>query len=186
MRSWIGFALAGVAVWAGSAADVVLSTAELALYPGTTAAIVVTVDVLDDWYIQARVPGLRNLIPTTLALEPADGLSLGTVRYPEPGVKWLSFARRELPVYSGTVRFTVPVTVARDAQPGARLVRTRLTYQPCSDTHCLLPTEEGITLVVHVLAPEGVASPGIFPWILAAGAFALGTLVIARRRGMRG
>lgn len=165
------------------ASEVVLTTVEIALYPGTTAAVLLTVDVLDGWYIQAPAPGLPNLIPTSLVVEGADGLDPGTVRYPDPGKKWLAFARRELPVYSGTVRFTVPFAVEPDAQPGTRVVRARLTYQPCSDRYCLPPTEEELTLVVHVLPREGVASPGISPWILSAAVpFVLGVLVVAYRR----
>ncbi len=137
--------------------ETVLVEAELALYPGSRAALAVTVDVLEGWYIQEHKPVMAELIPTVVTVEPAEGLVFGAVRYPPPEKKYLTFARRELGVYSGTVTFTVPVEVDKNAAPGLRLVKVLVQYQSCSDRYCLLPEVAERVIPVRVLPPEPAA-----------------------------
>jgi len=153
--------LATLAVLAGAAATaqtVVWADAGLAVYPGTAAAIVVTLDVLEGWYILDRAPPLPQLIPTQVVVHGPPGISVGEVQYPEPMRKWFSFARRELGVYTGEVEFIVPFVVAPDAEPGVRTIRAVLTYQPCSDRVCRPPEEEELLVSVRILPPTAVSS----------------------------
>jgi len=180
-------ATAAVAV---GAAPAVLATAELALYPGTRAAIVLRVDILGGRYIQDHQPALPHLVPTqvTVTVDGAAGIAVGPVRYPVSERKWFSFARRELGVYSGEVEFTVPLVVDRDAEPGMRTIRARIDYQACSDRVCYPPAVEELVVLVQVLPPESVSSGARASlWALrAAIPLTLGILVVRRRRLSRG
>jgi len=79
------------------------------------------------WHVNAARPGDENLIPTRLEdINPRKPLITG-VRYPEPAMRRLRFAGREMPVLEGRFRIT-----AKGRTSGAPL-RMRLTFQPCSD-----------------------------------------------------
>lgn len=168
----------------GMAHEVVVAHGAIALYPGTTAALVLTVDVLEGWYIQDREPTLPQLVPTRVVVEGAAGISPGGVQYPPPERKWFSFARRELRVYAGELEFIVPLVVAPDAEPGMRTVRVLLTYQACSDQVCRLPVTEELLVRVRVLPRKAASgSRGYAPWALAGvGVLALGVVGMRCRR----
>ncbi len=173
---WVILSMLAALVWAGGAQETVLVGGELALYPGSKAAVAVTVDILEGWYIQESKPALEQLVATVIRMEPAEGLVWEPVRYPKPEKKYFAFARRELGVYSGTVTFVVPVTVAPDAAPGLRLVKALVQYQSCSDRYCLAPELAEVTIPVRVLPPESVDQRSqihVAPWGWLGGAFFL-------------
>lgn len=120
-------------------------------HPGSTVYAAVVVQISDGWAIQAHKPSLPYLIPTTLSLHPAPGLSPGGVIYPEPVEKTLAFAGRKIAVYVGTVVFLVPLTIEADAEPGLRTTRGVLVFQPCTDTYCLFPEQYEVLIMVWVI-----------------------------------
>lgn len=128
-----------------------LPVVAVAGHPGSTAYIAVVLRISEGWAIQAHKPSLPYLIPTTLSLDPAPGLSPKEVIYPEPVEKSLAFARRKIAVYVGTVVFLVPLTIEADAEPGLRTIRGVLVVQPCTDTYCLLPEQYEVLIMVWVI-----------------------------------
>ncbi|MCX7751120.1 MAG: protein-disulfide reductase DsbD N-terminal domain-containing protein [Candidatus Bipolaricaulota bacterium] len=130
---------------------VVIPTPLVAVRRGGEILLALQVEVLDGWAIQAPVPTLPHLIPTSLAVEGGPGLGVGSVVYPDPVRKRMAFARRELSVLTGSVVLLVPVRVAPDAPLGLRTVRGTLTYQACTDEHCRLPEEVGVAWEVLVV-----------------------------------
>ncbi len=130
---------------------VVMASALLAARPGTEVLIAVTAEILEGWAIQAHVPTLPYLIPTTLSFDPVPGISVGDIIYPEPALKKMAFAKEELAVYTGLVIFLVPLRVEEGAQPGLRVLRGKLYYQPCTENYCRFPEELEVSFLLLVV-----------------------------------
>lgn len=130
---------------------VVMASAVLAARPGTEVLIAVTAEILEGWAIQAHMPTSPNLIPTTLSFDPVPDLSFGEIIYPEPVPKKVAFAKEKLLVYTGLVVFLVPLKVAEGAQPGLRVLRGKLSYQPCTESYCRFPEELEVSFLLLVV-----------------------------------
>jgi thiol:disulfide interchange protein DsbD len=104
----------------------------------TAGEAVAEVTVAPGWHINAHEPRDAFLIPTTLALTPPPGQTAGTVAWPSPVERTLSFSPgKPLLLYEGTVRLAAPLDGAPEA--GAPPLRGSLRYQACNDTTCLPP-----------------------------------------------
>lgn len=138
----LGFLVLGLGAPPGPpASPVVLTSPLVAVRRGGEVLLALGLEVLDGWAIQAPVPTLPYLVPTSLEVDGGPGLSVGSVVYPDPVVKRMAFARRELAVLTGSLVLLVPVRAAPDAPLGPRTVRGTLTYQACTDEFCRLPEE---------------------------------------------
>jgi thiol:disulfide interchange protein DsbD len=125
-----------------------------ALVPGKPAVLAVIVDVPAGFHAQSNRPLDDLLIPTTLAMEAAEGVHFGPPQYPPGKVT-------ELPVlgkvseYVGRVVIYVPMEVMPDARPGPITVQGTLTVQICDERGtCYPPTDEPLS-VVTTIAPVG-------------------------------
>jgi thiol:disulfide interchange protein DsbD len=123
-----------------------------ALVPGSEAAIAVIIDVPEGYHAQSNQPLDDLLIPTTVTLKPADGLSFGKPIYP-PGKIITLPVLGEVSEYVGRVIIHVPVTVSADASAGPRAIEGTLTLQICDEQGtCFPPTDEPIALQIAVAA----------------------------------
>lgn len=124
----------------------------------------VEVQIPDGCHIEAHQPAEPFLIPTALHLGPAEGLDIGSVRYPVPGERRFDWSPVVLQVYSGTVRLQADIRVAPSAQPGARTIHGKLGYQGCTPNACLPPNAQALDIVVDVATePQGSAEPSPIP-----------------------
>ncbi len=131
-----------------------------------TLEVVLRLEIAEGWHINAHEPG-ATLIPTTLRVEPPPGFEVGEIEYPPAENIVLRFAGAEpLSVYTGTVRFRVPLTVGGEFTPTGSTFRATLRYQACDDTRCLRPAETERTFLVkrpdvgeEALAPSTNATP---------------------------
>jgi uncharacterized protein YyaL (SSP411 family) len=140
-------------------AQVVRAQARLAgqaansIAPGREFDAVVTVAIQDRWHIYANPPGVPEMKPTTLALSDASGgpVTLLEVTYP-PGVAKVlgSLGTEKVALYEGTVPLVARLRLAKDAKPGAVVVKFKLSYQACDDHLCLAPAQLEIPLSVTV------------------------------------
>ncbi len=114
-----------------------------------TLEVVLRLEIAEGWHINAHEPG-ATLIPTTLRVEPPPGFEVGAIEYPPAENVVLGFAGAEpLSVYTGTVRFRVPLTVSGELTPAGSRFRAELRYQACDDTRCLRPAETERTFLVN-------------------------------------
>jgi uncharacterized protein YyaL (SSP411 family) len=90
------------------------------------------------WHLNAHPASLPSLVATEL--HPSRG-ALRSLRYPPGEVLRLGFAEDVVSVYSGRVRLEGEIEVRAGETPAVRL-----TYQPCDDSRCLVPTTREVVL----------------------------------------
>lgn len=115
---------------------------------GRSGTVTVVVTVKPGFHVQAN-PASEELVPTTLTLEPAPGLTLGTPVYPKSKPYRLEGVG-ELAVYDGTFEIKVPVTVGKTVPLGQRALKGSVRYQACDDTTCFFPVTEPVMVTVTI------------------------------------
>src|SRR5947209_7756052 len=103
---------------------------------GKPANVQVRFHVVEGYHVNSHTPKSELLIPTTLRLEPADGVKAGSLEY--PAGKLFSFAfdpKEKVDVYAGDFTVKLPVTAA----PGEHVVNGTLKYQACDNAACYPP-----------------------------------------------
>lgn len=92
--------------------------------------------VADGFHVNSHPPKSELLIPTQIALQPANGVKLAAVEYPEGTSYSLTTDPTEkLDVYTGTFTIRLPVT----ATAGEHTVNGTLRYQACDRAACYPP-----------------------------------------------
>jgi thiol:disulfide interchange protein DsbD len=118
---------------------------------GTTISVKLSAKVRDGWHLYSISQGPGGPIPTKIDVEKGQSFTLGgTVRGPVPVKRMDQNFGIEVEMYDGPVAFTVPVQVARDAQPGAAEVIVTARYQACDATLCMPPYTERIRVPITV------------------------------------
>ena len=103
---------------------------------GRQASVELRFHVVEGYHVNSHTPKSELLIPTTLKLDPADGVKPGTPLY-LPG-KTYSFSfdpTEKLDVYAGDFIVKLPVV----ATPGEHTVAAALHYQACDNAACYPP-----------------------------------------------
>jgi thiol:disulfide interchange protein DsbD len=123
--------------------------------------VVLGTDIAEGWHVNAHQPTSKELIPTTLSVVAPAGFEVGEIEYPHPESITLGFARGErLAVYSGHVRFRIPLTIETEFTRQGASFQAKLRYQACDDTRCLRPTEAERTFLIKRPADiEAAATP---------------------------
>lgn len=101
-----------------------------------SADFTVTLHIGDEYHLSAHRPGLEGLIPTTLDLQDAPGLSLD-VDYPAGKSERYAFADEPINVYDG--RVVLKATVRRGGREKVVAPKLILRCQICTDISCLEP-----------------------------------------------
>jgi hypothetical protein len=94
-------------------------------------------------HINSHTPHSQFLIPTTLTLDPANGVQTATIEYPPGSDYRFQFSPNDsLSVYTGEFNLLVPVR----ARPGHYTLHSQLRYQACDNRSCNPPENLPITL----------------------------------------
>ena len=123
---------------------------------GATVEVSIPFTVLAGWHVNAHRPNEDFLVPTVLTLWPAEGVKVGTPRYPEAKQVTLSFSETPLAVYEENAAIVVPLTVEGAAAEGARTLSGTLRFQACNDEVCLPPASVPLRIALVV---EGGGAP---------------------------
>ncbi|HSD10036.1 MAG TPA: cytochrome c biogenesis protein CcdA [Candidatus Binatia bacterium] len=111
--------------------------------------VLLLAEIAAGWHVNAHRPTSDALIPTTLSVNPPPGFDVGEIEYPVPQRRTLGFAAGEtLLLYSGQVRFRIPLVVKTAFTEAGTPFEATLRYQACDDTRCLRPTDVKRTFVV--------------------------------------
>ena len=102
----------------------------------------VTIEVPEGCHIESHDPREPLLIPTVLGVEAPKGIAAGEVAYPEGVERTFDWSPAVLRVYRGTFELSAPVKVEPRASPGSVAVLARLSYQGCTESLCLMPSEQ--------------------------------------------
>jgi DsbC/DsbD-like thiol-disulfide interchange protein len=115
---------------------------------GKPASVQVRFHVVDGYHVNSHTPKSELLIPTTLRLEPAGGVTAGTMQYPAGKMFSFSFDPTEkLDVYAGDFTVKLPVTAA----PGDHVVNGTLKYQACDNAACYPPRTLPVQVAVTAM-----------------------------------
>jgi len=131
----VGLSYAATAVYAAAPAldakwKIVSPTTE-----SSASALTLTVTLERGWHLNANDPDRPYLIPTTLEIDPPDGIRIESIQYPDAVVRSLAFAAgAPLRLYEGTFVLRV-----RLGGPVPRRFDARLGYQACNEETCLPP-----------------------------------------------
>ena len=131
-----------------------------ALKPGATSQLEVEAEILPGWHINSNHPNSADFIRTTLSVTPPAAVTAGAVTYPPADEIAPAFSGGEkLSVFTGTMKFTVPLSAAAGFKPdsGAEVAVT-LEYQPCNDNICMPPAKISTSASVGSLQPASAAS----------------------------
>lgn len=134
--------------------------APLTLAAGARTEALVTLEIAAGWHVNANPPSPDYLIPTTVTLRGAAGLTPGRTTYPAGAPVKLAFDENPLSVYSGQVTARVALEAAKSATNGARTIAGSVRFQSCNDEVCLPPASVPFTLEVTV---TGGATAGAVP-----------------------
>ena len=102
------------------------------------------------WHLNAHAPAGAELVPTSLDLLAARGLSLDAPAYPEGEERRFPFSEAPLRIYAGEVWLRARLRLAADAQSGARNFTLQLQAQACDEARCLPPQLLKLATVLRV------------------------------------
>lgn len=117
---------------------------------GGSAEAVVRVAIQSGYHINANPPTYPYLKATELEISPADGVSLGSVKYPIGLSKKFSFAEKSLAVYEGETELKAALKADKSAKPGQRSISARLRIQACDDQVCYPPGTLELAIPVNI------------------------------------
>jgi thiol:disulfide interchange protein DsbD len=130
--------------------------------PGGTAAVAVILDIAEGYHInpdpaRSGPAWFEGQYPTTLrVVDPAAGLSIGPVQFPEPHPYAVEYAEQEILVYDGRVVLFLPLVLSDEVPLGELTLDLELEYQACDPKVCLIPIT--VTLPVQMtVVPLGEA-----------------------------
>ncbi len=144
-----------------------LATAEpaRALRPGDRFAVTVRGEVERGWYVYDLTQPAGGPTALRITLPPGQPFATaGSVTGPEPKRAWDPAFEIQSAKHDGTASFTLPLRVAAGAGPGQATLQVQVRYQACSDTLCLRPKTETLSLPVDIRAgAAGSATPSREP-----------------------
>jgi hypothetical protein len=124
--------------------------AEAQISAGSSSEAVVTVTVQSGYHVNANPPSDAYLKATELIVQPADGLSVGFIKYPAAVNKKFSFSEKRLAVYEGEVPIKVLVKAVAAAPRGSHKLAAKLNVQACDDQLCYPPGTLELTIPVTI------------------------------------
>lgn len=118
--------------------------------PGESNEILIEMEILDPYHIQANPAANPRLIPSTLSLEAVSGITANSPIYP-PGKRYrLKQSQESLSVYSGKLVLKVPITVSAVAKLKSVRLRGKFRFQPCNDSICFFPVSLPIEIPIEI------------------------------------
>ncbi len=158
----IGFLTAGAGASraidvVGSLGDPVTATGYVSLSnvpQGGNARVAVAIAIRAPWHVNANPASEDYLVPTEVAFQPAEGITVSQLVYPAGVEKKLGFSETPLRLYQGTVYVGATIDVAADARVGVDTLTATVTYQACDNEKCLLPQTVDVAIPVVVSSPR--------------------------------
>jgi len=116
-----------------------LSREPLQLRAGDKAIYPLTLTILKGFHIQANPASEQFLIPTTVNLEAAEGITPQPPAYPKGVAFKLNGSEKELTTYENDITVEIPIQSDDSASPGDRTLKGTVRYQGCDRTTCFPP-----------------------------------------------
>jgi len=124
------------------------------VHPGDTLRIAVTGKLDSRWHVNAHEPLDKYIVPTTLTLDPPEGITVAATAYPEPREFTFAFSPDPVLVYENEFTIGVVLTIAQTVGEGNYSLSGTLRYQACDDRQCMPPATVSVTVPVKVVAAD--------------------------------
>jgi len=126
------------------------SPQELTLARGESGAAEVRIQIANGYHVNANPPTFAYLKPTELEIQPASGISVEFITYPNPITREFPFADKPLKVYEGLTIVKANLKAGKAAQAGKHNLSAKLRVQACDDKVCYAPGALDVTIPVNV------------------------------------
>ena len=131
--------------------DVVQATPqEITLARGESGDAVVSLKITNGYHVNANPPSYSYLKATELEIQPADGIAVEFLRYPDALTRKFSFAEKPLAVYEGETTLKARLKANNTAQPGKHNLSAKLRVQACDDKVCYAPGALDLQVPVNI------------------------------------
>ncbi len=126
--------------------------------PGEKFSLRLTLRIAPGFHIQSNKPA-PNYIPTTVSVQAPKGFTAGAPSFPPSSLE--QAAGEMIPVFSGDIVVTVPITVGKDVS-GKHALGVSVGYQACDEGSCYPPSEAKgeVSVEVNASAPAKAPQPG--------------------------
>ena len=131
--------------------DVVKATPEqVTLAAGESGEAVVKLEIRNGYHVNANPPSFPYLKATELQITPSDGISVQSMRYPDPLTRKFAFAEKPLAVYEGEATLKASIKADKSTKPGTHNLSGKLSVQACDETVCYAPGTMDVTVPVNI------------------------------------
>lgn len=117
---------------------------------GGTGEVTLRLTIQSGYHVNANPPTFPYLIPTEIAIVPADGIAAGPVSYPPPVNARFAFSEKPLAVYEGNIGIKATLKAEKSALAGKRTVKATLRVQACDDQVCYPPGTRELEIPVTI------------------------------------
>jgi hypothetical protein len=118
---------------------VTVQVQKLVMKPGKTYQLRVEVVVKDGFHIQANRIRDESLIPSTLIVDTAGGITPGKIKFPASKKFRLEGTDSFLDVYDGYIEILVLVKTDKKIRQGSYSIHAVFSYQACDAKRCYFP-----------------------------------------------
>ena len=123
---------------------------EVTITRGESGDAVVLLKITNGYHVNANPPSYPYLKPTELELQPATGIVVEFITYPDPLTKKFAFAEKPLAVYEGETTLKARLKADKTAPPGQHNLLAKLRVQACDDKVCYAPGALDLTVPVNI------------------------------------
>ncbi len=124
--------------------------------PGGVARAALKVVLPEKLHTNSNKPRDKGLIPATLTITPAEGVTVAEIVYPPASDLKQAGSEQPLSVYEREFLVGVRLNVAASAAPGDITLSGRFRYQACDEKMCYMPVSEPVEWTLRVV-PAGTA-----------------------------
>lgn len=115
------------------------SIPQVSISAGQSADATVQLNIDTGYHVNANPPSYSYLKATEIEIPPADGLSVGFIRYPDGKTKKFAFADKPLSIYEGQTLINVNLKADKKVAQGQRNLSGKLRVQACDEQVCYAP-----------------------------------------------
>jgi thiol:disulfide interchange protein DsbD len=117
---------------------------------GESSDALVALKIANGYHVNANPPSFSYLKATELEIQPAEGITVEFITYPNALTKKFSFAEKPLAVYEGETKLKARLKANNTAQPGKHNLSAKLRVQACDDKVCYAPGTLDLLLPVNI------------------------------------
>ncbi len=108
------------------------------------------------WHIYGMEKIENGPIPTSIQIVSEAVKKQGIIVEPEPIASYDEGFEMDIPHYDGRTKFTVPIKLKDNIEPGVIILTAKATYQSCNNTICYPPMDQSVevNLIVELGEPR--------------------------------